>query len=63
MSDRKWIVSYDNVPQIRRMYLGRTRITYGVGYSARTVRRGDEVMFFSEGMRITPILGAMHALV
>jgi len=63
MGDRKWIVSYDNVPQIRQMYVGRTRITYSVGYSARTVRRGDEVMFFGEGMRIPPILGAMQTLV
>src|SRR5262249_11853953 len=46
MRDRFWIVSYDNVPAIRKLYSRFRRIVYNVGYTAREMRTGKEVMFF-----------------
>lgn len=59
---QKWLVSYDNVPEVRALYEGCQRTVYGIGYSARTARTGAEVMFFADGMTIPPIVGAMSAL-
>lgn len=59
---QKWIVSYDNVKAIRRLYAGCRRITYGLSYSARQYRQGAEVMFFSNALRIPAPTGAMKAL-
>src|SRR3989344_678484 len=49
---QKWIVSYDNVKPIHALYKGYPNIIYELGYSAREVRKGSEVMFFSDGMNI-----------
>jgi DNA adenine methylase len=57
---QKWIVSYDEVPAVCEMYQGCPRIVYELGYSAREVRHGTEVMFFSQGLIIPKLLGAMR---
>ena len=56
---QSWIVSYDNVPEIHKLYDKHRRITYSLGYSAREARTGTEVMFFSKGLDIPPPVGAM----
>ena len=58
---QKWIVSYDNVPAVRKMYRGCRRLVYKVGYSAREVRDGSEVMFFCSDLDIPPRTAAMRA--
>jgi DNA adenine methylase len=45
-----WVVSYDDHPAIRKLYSGLKRVRYSLGYSARAVRKGAEVMFFSPGL-------------
>ena len=57
MRYRSWIVSYDNVTPIKNLYSGFRSIVYDVGYSARDVRIGKEVMFFAPGMAIPEIAG------
>lgn len=47
-ADKFWAISYDNVRPIRDLYRGRERFVYHIGYSARDVRQGCEVMFFSD---------------
>jgi hypothetical protein len=42
---QKWIVSYDNVPEIRALYRGARYVVYNIGYSARFAAQGSEVMF------------------
>jgi DNA adenine methylase len=49
---RNWIVSYDNAPEICKMYSGTRRISYDLHYSAQERYRGSEVMFFSNGLRV-----------
>src|ERR1022692_246657 len=40
---QRWIVSYDNVPQIRKLYQGTRNVVYDIGYSARSASQGSEV--------------------
>lgn len=56
---QKWVVSYDNVDAIRELYSGSNSIVYGLGYSAREVSVGSEVMFFSKGLQIPAPTAAM----
>ncbi len=58
----KWIVSYDNVRPIRDIYEGYTRAIYSIGYSARTVRQGSEVMYFADGLVVPPLAGPVKVL-
>jgi DNA adenine methylase len=45
---RPWIVSYDNVSEIRSMYKYARAFSYGLSYTAQRRYIGAEVMFFSE---------------
>ena len=59
--NQKWIVSYDNESAICEMYANRRRSTYSIGYSARGTKQGSEVMFFSDDMKIPPLVGPVVA--
>lgn len=54
---QRWIVSYDNVPEIRAMYQGKRHVVYNIGYSARAASEGSEVMFFCDTLNIPPLIG------
>jgi len=54
---QKWIVSYDNVPQIRKLYSGTRHVIYDIGYSARKASQGSEVMFFCDGIKVPMLFG------
>jgi len=51
---RNWVVSYDNVDEIRAMYQLIHKEEYGLNYTAQRRYVGSEVMFFSEGL-IVPV--------
>lgn len=57
---QNWIVSYDNVKEIRDIYAGFRRITYSLNYSAQDRKRGTEVMFFSERLKIPKLVAPMR---
>jgi DNA adenine methylase len=57
---QQWIVSYDNVKQIRDLYKGTRHVTYDIGYSARSASTGAEVMFFSHRLKIPPLVGRIR---
>src|SRR3546814_12166375 len=57
MKKRFWIVSYDNVDAIKKLYSGFRSIVYSVGYTARDRREGKEVMFFSPKLVIPELVG------
>jgi DNA adenine methylase len=42
MCSRFWMVSYDNIPAIKRLYSGFRNVVYSVGYTAREQRIGRE---------------------
>jgi len=47
---RQWVVSYDNVDEIRQMYKLSQALAYGLNYTAQVRYVGSEVMFFKEGL-------------
>ena len=47
-----WVVTYDAVPEIEKLYRGFDHITYGLSYSAGRQRRGREILYVSPGMRL-----------
>jgi DNA adenine methylase len=50
--ERPWIVSYDDVPEIRVLYEPHRRLTYGLDYTASERYKGAEVMFFCFGLAV-----------
>jgi len=49
---QKWIVTYDNVKQIRKLYLDFRQKQYYLNYSAAKASKGQEVMIFSDNLFI-----------
>lgn len=50
-----WIVTYDDVPEVHRLYWPFRRSEYGLHYSAQHRYKGAEVMFFSNSLRIPEV--------
>ncbi|WP_123103732.1 DNA adenine methylase [Acidithiobacillus sulfuriphilus] len=55
LAGSKWIVSYDNVPEIAGMYSRFQKFVYGLSYSAQVRYQGSEIMFFSDSLDVPPI--------
>ncbi|MFZ2301777.1 MAG: DNA adenine methylase [Gallionella sp.] len=51
----RWVVSYDNVPQIGLMYSNFRSLVYQLSYSAAERYQGSEIMFFSNELVIPAI--------
>lgn len=49
---RPWVVSYDNHPEIAKLYRQRRRFRYSIQYSAMTTYEGTEYFIFSDGLKI-----------
>lgn len=49
---RPWVVSYDNVQEIREMYAYARSFSYGLNYTAQRRYVGAEVMFFSDRLAV-----------
>ncbi|SMO79656.1 DNA adenine methylase [Solitalea koreensis] len=52
VSQQKWIVTYDNVQQIRQLYENFRQVKYTLNYSAAQASKGEEVMIFSDNLFI-----------
>jgi len=52
---QKWIVSYDDTPEIRGMYQRYRSLPYQLNYSAANRYEGAEIMFFSDNLLIPTI--------
>jgi len=48
----RWIVSYDNTPEIRGMYQRYRSVLYELSYSAADRYKGAEIMFFSDNLLV-----------
>jgi DNA adenine methylase len=53
LKSTNWIVSYDNVDSVKKLYEGTRYITYDLSYSAGKKHRGSEIMFFSDSLSIS----------
>lgn len=52
----RWIVTYDNVKPIRRLYRGYAATRYHLNYSAASVSKGQEVLYSSPGLIVPKTL-------
>jgi hypothetical protein len=50
--NRPWVVSYDDVPAIRKLYVGYRPRKYRIAYSASERYQGGEVAFFSKALEV-----------
>jgi DNA adenine methylase len=48
----RWILTYDNVPQVAELYAGRRREVFSLNYSAHRVVKAKEVMVFSDSLTV-----------
>jgi DNA adenine methylase len=53
----RWIVSYDDVPPIRRLYKCHPSRQFTLLHTARSIHLGREVMFFSRNIKIPGLPG------
>ena len=54
IKNAKWIVSYDNTPEIKDMYQGCRKKEYSFFHTAYNARVGKEILFFSNGLKYLP---------
>lgn len=50
-----WIVSYDNVNEIKKIYSKAKMIEYFLQYTAVGIRKGSEVLFHSNGLQLPKV--------
>ncbi|OBZ92729.1 hypothetical protein ADU59_25475 [Pararhizobium polonicum] len=58
----RWVVSYDDVPQIRQIYSAFVPTTYSLAYSAGKKATGNEVIYFSDTVQ-SPLVDGFRAQV
>lgn len=56
-ADAKWMLTYDNVPQVKDLYLDRRSLLFSLNYSAHRVVKTQEIMVFSDGLTVPSDLG------
>jgi len=44
--DFYWVMSYDNVPEIRELYLDKEQVEFDLNYSAHTAKTGSELLVY-----------------
>jgi DNA adenine methylase len=52
LSDRRWLLTYDNVPEVARLYANRRSEEFSLNYSAHRVVKAKEIMVFSDALII-----------
>lgn len=50
IKNSKWIVSYDNISEIKKIYNNYNKIEYSFTHTAHKAKKGEEVLFFSKGL-------------
>jgi DNA adenine methylase len=55
-----WIVSYDNTPEITKIYKGFRTVRYDLSYSAQERYAGSEIMFFSKNLAVPEVKNPAH---
>jgi len=52
---RPWILTYDDTPEIRRIYGRRRTVEFDLRYSAQLKRVGTELLFASANFKLSPV--------
>jgi DNA adenine methylase len=50
LHDSKWVLTYDNVPQVAELYCERRRLLVSLNYSAHRVMKAKEIMVISDSL-------------
>lgn len=48
----KWLVTYDDTPEIKKLYSSFRKVKYALSYSLINARMGNEIMFFSNNLKV-----------
>ena len=55
IKNSKWIVSYDNVPEIKKLYADFKKREYSFSHVAYEIREGKEILFFSNNLIVPKV--------
>ena len=58
----KWLLTYDDVPQVHKLYADRRRDFISLNYSAHRVLKAQEVMVYSDALAIQPAQAELTAI-
>ena len=53
--DWPWLVTYDDVPEIRRLYRDRRQYSFGINYSLHEKRVGSELLVVSKRLKVPDV--------
>lgn len=56
--DLPWVVTYDDVPEIRRLYRDRRQFSFDINYSLHEKRVGTELLVASKGLKLPSVFRA-----
>ena len=56
IKNARWIVSYDNTPEIKKMYDGCFKKEYSFFHTAYSTRIGKEILFFSDKLLVPKVV-------
>jgi DNA adenine methylase len=56
-ADTRWVLTYDNVPQVHSLYSDRRSALFSLNYSAHRVVKAQEIMVFSDELTVPSNLG------
>jgi len=55
IKNAKWIVSYDNTPEIKKLYIASAKKEYAFSHTANEIKEGKEVLFFSSNLIVPKV--------
>lgn len=61
IDSQKWILTYDDVPQISELYKDYRQVRYDLSYTVQKKRLGTEVMIFDDDIFIPKVKNPAHA--
>ena len=53
--NQNWVISYDDVPEIRLLYKKYRSLAYKLHYTAQDKYKGKEILFFCQGLKIPKV--------
>lgn len=53
---RNWIVTYDDAPEVRKLYRARRQYSFDINYSVQEKRVGTELFIVSKGLKVPEII-------
>ena len=56
IKNAKWVVSYDNASEIKKIYRGCKKKEYSLFHNAYKIRQSKEVLFFSDNLKIPRLI-------